>query len=142
VKRALGTARYLVVVGVVFGLVDSLSAFAWGAWKSVVVVRHLLTGELDGMAVALVRVLDGFLLATGLLIFALGLPDIFSDSPDRGEHSLDIMKGRLAAIVVLAIAVEFFGRIEDGGDAHQIMLLGFGGAAISAVLVAFIRFGH
>jgi uncharacterized membrane protein YqhA len=138
--RAVGSTRYLALIGVVFGWIASLTAFAWGAIKTVKVVIALVTGHLDGMAVALVGVMDAFLIASGLLIFALGLYELFVGElalPDwLVFHDLDELKGKLAGIIIMVMAVSFLERLETTGDAREILYSGIAVALVSATMIA------
>jgi uncharacterized protein (TIGR00645 family) len=141
--RAIALTRYLALIGVVFGWIASLAAFAWGAVKTIKVVGALLHGELDGMAVALVSIIDAFLIAAGLLIFALGLYELFvgqiveTNRPAWLEiHDLDALKSKLAGIIVMVLAVAFLERLESATDARAVFYAGVGVAAVSATMIA------
>jgi uncharacterized membrane protein YqhA len=139
VKRLVASTRYLALAGVVFGLVAALAAFAWGGIKTVHVVIELVHGRLDGMAVHLLQVMDGLLIAAGLLIFALGLYELFIGEADLPSWlvigDLDALKGKLVGVVVMVLAVAFVERFEGGGDSLGILEAGAGVALVSAVLV-------
>lgn len=66
-----------------------------------------------------VEIVDGYLLATVLLIFALGLYELFISKIDQAEgaetssrvlviHSLDDLKARLGKVVLMILIVKFF----------------------------------
>ena len=66
-----------------------------------------------------VGILDGYLLATVLLIFALGLYELFVSKIDEAERSemgsrvlfiksLDDLKARLGKVVLMILIVKFF----------------------------------
>jgi uncharacterized membrane protein YqhA len=139
VSRAVSSARYLALAGVVFGLIAALAAFGWGGVKTVLVLVKLAHGELDGMAVALVGIIDAFLIASGLLIFALGIYEVFIGELELPQwlvfRDFDTLKSKLAGIVVMVLAVTFLERLESGGDARDILQAGAGIALVSAVLV-------
>ncbi len=138
-SRFVAATRYLALAGVLFGLVAALAAFAWGGVKTILLVIKLGHGELDGMAVGLVQVMDGFLIAAGLLIFALGLYELFI-----GEialpgwlviKDLDALKGKLAGVIVMVMAVTFLERLENLESARGLLESGVSVALVSAVLV-------
>ena len=83
----------------------------------VLVDLKLAHGEFDGMAVGLVQVIDGFLIAAGLLIFALGLYELFIGDIELPQwlviQDLDALKAKLAGIIVMVIAVTFLERLES-----------------------------
>ena len=66
-----------------------------------------------------VEIVDGYLLATVMLIFGLGLYELFISKIDKAEesegasnvlliHSLDDLKGRLAKVILMILIVKFF----------------------------------
>ena len=139
-ERITSGARYFAIVGVVFGLLASLTAFAWGALKSVLLVGKLVHGNLDGMAVGLVQVMDAFLIAAGLLIFAFGLYELFVGSLSLPKwlviDSLDSLKSKLSGVVIMVMAVAFLERLESAETGRDVLYQGLGVAAVAAVLVA------
>jgi uncharacterized protein (TIGR00645 family) len=139
VNRAVSSTRHLALAGVVFGLIAALAAFGWGGVKTVLIVIRLAHGELDGMAVSLVGIIDAFLIAAGLLIFALGLYEVFVGELEVPQwlvfRDFDALKGKLAGIIVMVLAVTFLERLESGSDGRDILQAGAGIALVSAVLV-------
>jgi uncharacterized membrane protein YqhA len=142
-NRVIASARYLALAGVVFGLVAALAAFTWGGVKTVLLVIKLGHGELDGMAMGLVQIMDGFLIASGLLIFSLGLYELFVGEIALPQwliiKDLDALKGRLAGVLVMVLAVAFLERLENAGESRGILEAGIGVALVSAVLVWMAR---
>jgi uncharacterized membrane protein YqhA len=139
VNRVVSSTRYLALAGVLFSLVAALAAYAWGGVRTVQLIVRLGHGELEGMAVGLVQVMDGFLIASGLLIFGLGLYELFVGEIELPQwlvfRDFESLKGRLAGVIVMVMAVAFLERLELGGDAHGLLEAGVGVALVSAVLV-------
>jgi uncharacterized membrane protein YqhA len=137
-NRIVASARYLALAGVFFGLLAALTAFVWGGLKTVLIVIKLAHGELDGMAIGLVQIMDGFLIAAGLLIFALGMYELFIGEIELPGwlviKDLDSLKAKLAGVIVMVIAVSFLERLE-GNDTRGLLEAGVGAALVSAVLV-------
>ncbi|HEX8954580.1 MAG TPA: YqhA family protein [Polyangia bacterium] len=138
-NRVVASARYLALIGVAFGLVAALAAFGWGGYKTIALVLKLLRGDVDGMAVGLVQVMDGFLIAAGLLIFALGLYELFIGEMALPAwlvvRDLDALKGKLAGVIVMVMAVTFLERLENLESARGLLEAGVSVALVSAVLV-------
>ena len=138
-NRIVASSRYVAVVGVFFGLLATLAAFAWGAIKTVLVALKLVHGQLDGMAVALVQVMDGFLIAAGLLIFSLGLYELFVGEIELPAWltigDLDALKAKLAGVIVMVLAVTFLERLENLEEPRGLLEAGVSVALVSAVLV-------
>jgi uncharacterized protein (TIGR00645 family) len=138
-NRFVAASRYLALIGVVFGLVATLAAFGWGGYKTVSLVIHLVQGQMTGMAVALVQVMDAFLIAAGLLIFSLGLYELFVGEIALPEwlviNDLDALKSKLSGVIVLVMAVLFLERLEKYEDGRDIFYTGIGVAVVSATMI-------
>lgn len=144
-RGAIGSTRWLAVVGVVFGLVAAAAAFVWGAALTVTSLRDLVHGDVGGMGVELVRVMEAFLVAAGLLIFALGLFELFIGGLTLPRwlvvDDLTSLEHKLAGVVVLALGVAFLERVERGADARDALDVGLGVAPVAAVLALVFRRG-
>lgn len=136
--RFIAASRYLAFVGVAFGLLAAVAAFGWGGQKTVTVLARMAQGRPDGMAVALVQIMDAFLIAAGLLIFALGLHELFVGElplpPWLVIRDLDALKAKIAGIVILVMAVAFLERLETRDDALDLLFSGGGVALVSGAL--------
>lgn len=137
--RIVASTRYLALAGVFFGLIAALAAFAWGGVKTVQICIKLGRGEFEGMAVGLVQVMDGFLIAAGLLIFSLGLYELFIGDIELPGwlviKDLDALKGKLAGVIVMVMAVTFLERLENLESARGLLEAGVSVALVSGVLV-------
>lgn len=137
--RFVASTRYLALVGVFFGLLATLAAFAWGSIKTILLVIKLAHGELEGMAVGLVQIMDGFLIAAGLLIFSLGLYELFVGEIELPGwlviKDLDALKAKLAGVIAIVMAVTFLERLENLENVRGLLEAGVSTALVSAVLV-------
>ena len=111
--------------------------------------------QLRGTIVAhVVEVVDGYLLAAIMLIFGLGLYELFVSRIDIAEgsefaerllliRSLDDLKDRLAKVVLLILVVKFFEYALQLSIATTLDLLwlGLGIALVSGALVLSHRAG-
>ncbi|QIN80907.1 YqhA family protein [Rubrobacter marinus] len=132
-EGALWGSRLIVLVAVVFGLLLALGAF----YLATVDVFYFLgylgdyadlslgTDEREDLRAsaitAIVKAVDGYLIAAILIIFALGLYELFISKLDPAERSetiprlllirsLDELKERIASLVLLVLVIEFFQR--------------------------------
>lgn len=141
--RFVGSLRYLALIGVAFTALASACAFVWGAWKTIALVARMVRGESAGVAIELIRVMDGFLIAAGLLIFALGLYELFIGPLQLPEwlviNDLDSLKSKLATIIVLVMAVAFLENVEHGAPGQEIFFTGAGIALVGAILIFYAR---
>ena len=110
-RTVLERSRYLMYVAVVALGLTSVVTTLWGAAKAVEFVRVLL--EDDGWRgstalVELLEVIDTFLLATVVLIFAIGLYELFIGELNTPDwlviDSLTRLKGKLSDVIILVLA--------------------------------------
>jgi len=124
-------SRFAVVFAVIASLLTALAMFYIATVDAYYVMTHLAdyassdlsTAERSAMrgetVTHIVEIIDGYLLATVLLIFALGLYELFISRIDRAEQSeaassvliidsLDDLKSRLAKVIMMILIVRFF----------------------------------
>ena len=124
-------SRYLVLVAVLASLAAAVAMLYLAAVDTVTLVSHAVhyagpdvTAEArSAMRLAaithVVEVVDGFLLAAFLIIFGLGLYELFISKIEAAEGSglaasilyvrtLDDLKGKLAQVVFIMLVVKFF----------------------------------
>ena len=124
-------SRLVVLSAVVASLLCAVALFYLATVDAYYMIIHLLdyaSPALDAAARTILRretvthvveIVDGYLLATFLLIFALGLYELFISKIERAGSSenasqvllinnLDDLKGRLAKVVLMILVVRFF----------------------------------
>jgi uncharacterized membrane protein YqhA len=110
VRRFLESARYMVVPAVLGLLAAALTTIVWAVYSVYDFARTLLRGDETVGLVKVLSMLDTFLLATVILVFALGLWELFVGDLDLPEwleiHTLDDLKGKLADVIVLVVAIK------------------------------------
>ena len=132
-ERALWGSRLIVLVAVIFGLLLALGAFYLATVDVFYFLGYLrdyadmglgtdAREDLRASAItAIVKAVDGYLIAAILVIFALGLYELFVSKLDPAERSetiprlllirsLDELKERIASLVLLVLVIEFFQR--------------------------------
>jgi uncharacterized membrane protein YqhA len=130
-ERALWASRLIVLVPVVVSVLLSLTMVAVasvdaarlvatvGAFAKPGVSAESAYGLRLAVVGGVIEVVDGYLLASILLIFAMGLYELFIskiDAVERSEvasrllliRSMDDLKSRLASVVLLILVVKFF----------------------------------
>jgi uncharacterized membrane protein YqhA len=131
-ERALWQSRLLVVVAVIASAFLALGAFYMATVDVVVLLGNLLpyaSPTLDPTAretlreatvAGIVKAVDGYLIAAIVLIFALGLYELFINKIDTIREaartvprlvqvaSLDDLKDRIAKLILLVLIIEFF----------------------------------
>jgi uncharacterized membrane protein YqhA len=148
VKRVLESGRYLTIFGVISSLAASAAAFLWGMYKTVQTIIYLVQSKGDDplTAVAFLELMDKFLIAAGLYIFAVGIFELFIDDLNLPAwlvvHGLHTVKSRLSSIIILLMAIVFLERLIRWEDPQGTLLFGIAISIVSAVLIAFSWFGE
>lgn len=128
-EKTLWSSRYMVLAAVVASLLLSLLLFVLTAVDVASLISHAgdyLSANAETrkalkveMVAHTVGSIDGFLLATILLIFALGLYELFISDIDEAKesgqsskvlviNSLDDLKNKLAKVILMILVVTFF----------------------------------
>jgi uncharacterized membrane protein YqhA len=146
-KFILEKSKYLALVAVIALLLATVAAFAWGTLKTVDTVFLVIdsTGRDKAITVEFIEIVDSFLIATALLIFAVSLYELFIDKLDLPEwmlaHNLYELKTKLSSMIVLVMGVKFLEKLLDVKDAASLLQIGTATALMAAVLIAFGYFG-
>lgn len=133
-EGVLWNSRLVVLAAVVASLAAALGMFYVATVDTFYLVAHLLhyadpsaTVEArkllhDATVGHVVEIVDGYLLATVMLIFSLGLYELFISKIDQAVESegsssvllirsLDDLKARLAKVILMILIVTFFERV-------------------------------
>ena len=146
-KVILEQSRYLALIGILALLAAAVAAFGWGAVKTYGVISLVITsaGQDSHITIALIELMDAFLIATALLIFAASLHELFLDKLNLPDwmlaHDLHQLKAKLSSIVVLVMGVKFLERLAEWSDPLGTLYYALAIAAVSGVLIAFGQFG-
>lgn len=146
-KRILEQSKYLILVGIVALLAAAIAAFGWGALKTYGVISLVITsaGKDPAITIDLIELMDAFLIATALFIFAASLHELFLGSLQLPEwmlaHNLHELKAKLGSIVVLVMAIKFVERLAQWEDPAGTFLYALAVAAVSAALIALSQAG-
>jgi len=130
-ENSLWNSRLVVLSAVVASLLTAFAMFYIATVDVWFMLSHLgdyvssdLSGEArikfrSGVVTHVVEIIDGYLLATVMLIFSLGLYELFISKIDAAEESensstvllitsLDDLKNRLAKVILMILIVKFF----------------------------------
>ncbi len=130
VESMLWNSRFTVFTAVIASLLAAFAMFYMASVDTWFMLTHLgdyLSPDLAGEARSdfraatvahVVEIIDGYLLATVLLIFALGLYELFISKIDQAQasetqtvlaiNSLDDLKTRLGRVILMILIVNFF----------------------------------
>lgn len=147
-KSLLSNSRYLILIAVLASLITSVMAFIWGSYRTFTVISHLVAaigGESHGIGVELIAIMDTFLIATALYIFAVGLYELFIADLQLPEwlvvHNLHDLKAKLSGVIILVMSVTFLEHLVHWEDAAGTLMFGGAIAIITGALIAFGHFG-
>jgi uncharacterized membrane protein YqhA len=153
-QRLLLSSRFLVLIAVAVSLLVGLGMFLVATVDAALLVGPMAnypfaqstedhTTLRNHVVTHIVEVVDGYLLASAMLIFAFGLYILFIAriSPDERSHlpggvlmirTFDDLKDRLAKVVILILIVKFFEHALEMPVEHPLDLL------YMAIAIAFI----
>lgn len=150
-EGALWRSRFVILFAVVASMAAGFAIFYMATvdvWYMIVHIAHYADPEMgaatrkalhDSTITHIVEVVDGYLLATVMLIFSLGLYELFISDIDeaRGSKasskilvidSLDDLKARLAKVVLMILIVTLFEQALKMEMKTPLDLLYLGGA--------------
>ena len=147
-KTILEKSRYLALIGIIPLLVASVTAFIWGLMQTVqVVILGFSTLGMDrALILGFLLIVDIFLVAITLLIFAISLYELFIGEINTPRwmvaNSLNDLKTKLSSMMILVLGIKFLEIFMKGGNAQDMFWLGLSVALVSGTLIAFGYFGH
>jgi uncharacterized protein (TIGR00645 family) len=145
-RKLLQQSRYLVLFAVVFPLIASIAAFAWGGYQTIQAVIRLLTDYNTSSSIILdsIKLMDTFLVALALLIFSVAVYELFIGDLDMPEwlvvRNFQGLKAKLSSVVVLVMAITFLEHLVRWDDALETLFFGLAVSVVSAALLAFSQF--
>jgi uncharacterized membrane protein YqhA len=163
VEKLLWQSRFMIFLAVVSSIIAAFILVIIGTYDIVLVVKESLHAfttvegfeEYHKEAVKhIVSAVDVYLIATVLLIFGLGLYELFISKIDAAEsdtrssrilvvHTLDQLKDKLAKVIVMVLVVTFFKYAIDYKyeDIKSLLFLS-AGVLMIALSVYFMHKGH
>lgn len=146
-KTLLEKSKYLAIVGVLSLLIAAVAAFAWGTLKTATAVLLVFEsmGKDAAITIEFIEIVDSFLIATAILIFAVSLYELFISPLELPEwmlaHNLYELKAKLSSMIVLVMGVKFLQKLLEVKDTNDLLRTGIATALMSAVLIGFGYFG-
>ena len=157
----LWNTRLIVLVAVLASLVVSLAVFfvtTVDVWYLVLELEHYAgldqatrANVHDQTIKHVVQVIDGYLLATVLLIFSLGLYELFISRIDQADEAassrilsirnLDDLKNRLAKVILMILIVKFFDYAVGMKFKTPLDMLSFAGGIALIGLALYLAHG-
>jgi uncharacterized membrane protein YqhA len=160
-ERVLWGARFVVLVAVLASLASAVAVLYMAAVDTATLLVHAAHYAGPGVTVEaqqamrlttithVVEIVDGFLLAAFLVIFGLGLYELFVSKIEPAEgtalagsilyvRSLDDLKTRLAKVVLIMLVVKFFEQAVGVHVGSALELLWVGGSVALIGLTLFL----
>ena len=141
----LSKSRYLVLIAVISSLVAATATFLWGTYKTIIVSIHLVTavgGEAHRIRVEAIAIMDIFLIGTALLIFSLGLHELFIGKLDLPNwmkiNDLDDLKEKLRSVIIFVMTVTFLEHLVRWENAAATLMFS---AAIGIMIIVLVAVG-
>lgn len=135
--------RYLPLVGIFSMIVGAIAAFGVGVAKTVLVIQTALTDykEAEPTLYVLFESLDCFLVATGLVVIAVGLYELFVGGLEVPDwmlvKNLDELKAKFGFVIIPVLAIKFVQKILKDDPALETLYYGL---AIGVVMLALTTF--
>lgn len=159
---ALWNSRFVVLLAVIASMVSAIILFLIATWDVGIMTVHVwqyMTGHIsepynvfhDRLVGHIIGAVDDFLLGTVLLIFSIGLYELFISKIDGAEEtaygnsillikSLDDLKDRLAKIILMILIVSFFKHVLHASFTEPLNILCLAGGILCIALALY--FGH
>ncbi len=160
-EGSMWNSRFVIIAAVLGSLFAGFAIFYMATVDVVYLVQHIvhyadpsMTDEArkalhDSTVSHIVEVVDGYLLATVMLIFSLGLYELFISDIDQAHgskasskilviNSLDDLKSRLAKVILMIMIVTLFEEALNMKLAAPIDLLYLGGSIALIALALYL----
>ncbi|WP_299687365.1 YqhA family protein [uncultured Tateyamaria sp.] len=148
-SRLLGSSRFLIILAVLGSLLAAVTLLVYGLLESIQLIWTTVeTGEVSrkgakALALEFIEIVDLFLLGTVFYIIALGLYELFISSdvsvPEwLSIKTLDDLKNKLIAVVIVVIGVLFLGQVVGWDGERDLLGYGVGCGVVIAALTYFL----
>ncbi len=161
-ESALWNCRHVVILAVIASMVSAVILFLMATWDVGNLTIHAwqyMTGYVsepynvfhDSLVGHIIGAVDDFLLGTVLLIFSMGLYELFISKINEAENtvhgssillikSLDDLKDRLAKVILMILIVSFFKHVLHASFTEPLNILCLAGGILCIALALY--FGH
>lgn len=139
--------KYITLIAVFTLLVSSFLGMLWATTKAIKIAQIIITsyGQDELISFYLIQLVDAFLVAIALYIFAVSIYELFIGGLNLPSfvmaHNFHELKSKLGGVILLVITVKFAEHLVEGKNAQDILYYAIGTAAVAGVLIAFSYFG-
>jgi uncharacterized membrane protein YqhA len=115
--------------------------------KTAIALQVIVTtyGQSDLIALKLIQVMDAFLVAIALFIFAVSIYELFIADLDLPEwmpaHNIYELKAKLSSVIILVMAIKFLEKLLEQKDLQTILYNAIAVTLVAAALIAFSYLG-
>ena len=148
-SRALGLSRFLIILAVIGSVFAAATLLIYGVletaqliWTTVEAAEVSRKGA-KALALEFIEIVDLFLLGTVFYVIAVGLYELFIstdvDVPGwLAIKTLDDLKNKLIAVVIVVIGVLFLGQVVGWDGERDLLGYGVACALVIAALTWFL----
>lgn len=148
-SKVLGSSRFLIILAVLGSLLAAVTLLVYGLLESAQLIWTTVeAGEVSrkgakALALEFIEIVDLFLLGTVFYIIALGLYELFISTdvsvPEwLSIKTLDDLKNKLIAVVIVVIGVLFLGQVVGWDGERDLLGYGVACALVIAALTYFL----
>ena len=149
-SRTLGASRFMIILAVLGSLLAALTLLVYGALETVQLIWTTIeTAEVSrkgakAIALEFIEIVDLFLLGTVFYIIAIGLYELFISADVKVPgwlmiKTLDDLKNKLIAVVIVVIGVLFLGQVVGWDGERDLLGYGIACALVIAALTYFLK---
>ena len=145
-ERWLQRSKYISIVGILCLLLASVIAFVWGAVTTInTLVAIIASGGKDPrIAVALIGLVESFLIATALFVFAVSMYEMFVNKIGLPAwmlaDDLPELEEKLGGVIILVMVVKFVEHLVEWNAPTDLFLFAVAISIVSIALIALSRF--
>ena len=157
-ESGLWNSRLFTLFAVVFSMIGAIILFivaSLDVWNVVVMVWDVVASHAhpehlhEDVVSTIIGAIDLYLIAIVLLIFSLGVYELFVSKIDAAEnesgkgstvlqiHSLDQLKDKIAKVIVMVLVVNFFQRVLHTQFNSALEMLYFSGSILLLALALY-----
>jgi uncharacterized protein (TIGR00645 family) len=152
-ENILWNSRFFTLLAVSFGMLGAVILFLVASldiWSVMVVIWDMLIHHAhpehlhEDVVASIIGAVDLFLIAIVMLIFSMGVYELFISKIDAAEesessevlkiHSLDQLKDKIAKVIIMVLVVSFFQRVLHTKYDGALEMLYFSGSILLLAL--------
>ncbi|MBP7689364.1 MAG: YqhA family protein [Thermoflexales bacterium] len=146
-KKVLERGALIVVLPIITLFISAMLFGVYGTYLAIEIVVKALSKpeylEVTSLATKFFSVVDVYLLAIVLYIFAIGLYELFIGELQVADwiqiHSIDQLKAKLASLITLFVAIAFTKQLVEWQNPVETLLFGAATGILTLVLIQYYK---